>query len=328
MKSLQIGFIGMSIVFFLNGCTTTWHSYSPPMSDIIGNPALLNGNEITIIGEKIHLENDKNISLITKESSNKETEVTNNDKKIVLDFLYKKILLKLGINTSSKKMLKAEGGIKIDVIKNWIWINENRTFVYAGARANKVIIDINTSKELSLGKIQYDDIGDLSITGTHNNVYHIEINNPKVYYKVQLAKVKEVLSDRGDGWISDKVKNPNLIRLGENEKRYETEEIKAKESEFKFLNKKNMPKLSLRVFGDNLYLDYKRGRKSEKINLSNYMKHNIIHENSIYIASFPIEDLREKFILLDIKAKKENSTYIITHARIRYPEYKLEILKK
>jgi len=324
MKKLQIIFIGISVVLFISGCSSkTWYNYSPPMSGIVGKVAQLKGDTIFVAADEIGLVNDNNISFLTEKSSSKEVSIINKDREAVLNLLKNEIGAELGIDISSEQSLNVSG-IEIDMIKDWEWINANQTFIYAGARAKTVTLDVNKSHNLKLGKREDSNIGEMSIQDVGNKYYHIEINNPKVYYKVQLARVEEKLSDIGDGWISDQVKNQKPIELGENE---QLRDRKIKKSQFK-LFKESMPVLSLYVRDGNLTFEYRNSRDTNVVNLSQYMRNNVIRKSSVYIDDFEIEDFRKKFILFDIKAIKEGSKYKITHARYRYPEYELKIIKK
>ena len=315
---------------FLVGCGGSWHTYRPPMADLIGMEANMTGDEI-IVGNAIKLEANKERTLTTKSGASKASEINDSDQNIALDLLIRNAKLKLGLNLDATESINANG-LEIDIFNNWEWVPEGQTFVYAGIRAETVTMKVTTHNSLNLGEIEYPELGSLKISTNKENSYTIEINNPKIYYKIQLAEVDQTFPGNkySDGWITmDSLGNTNIpqIELIENNvKKRETWKIQPHQFFWKrWFSSYEMPLLSLLIKEGDLYVRSTRGLTSELIPLKQYSSNGIWSRDSIYLTDFPVGEFERKLIILDLKAEKKGDMIIVKHARIRYPEKKLAV---
>ena len=87
-----------------------------------------------------------------------------------------------------------------------------------------------------------------------------------------------------------------------------------------------MPKLSLMIENGTLYIRATKGIESKKYSLKEFEKNSRWNERSAYVIDFAVDDFERKIVVLDIEAKRDGKSIIIEHARIRYPEVRLDIL--
>jgi hypothetical protein len=316
----------------LAACSTTgtWDTYRPPMSNLVGMEAKLVGEDLTV-GGPIKLMGGKEIEITTRPGSKESSHVDSTSVNAALDVLVKKASVKVGFSASSSKNVSAKD-LKIDNLENWAWVPEGQPFVYSGIRASSVTMEVKSDTNLSLGEISYPELGTVNISAKGNNVYNIKIDNPKVYYKIQMAEVKQTFSGNkySNGWITmdsrGETNIPPIVLDESSIKTKETWEIQPYQYFWeRWFSGYDMPQLSLMIEDGQLYIRSTRGLNSEKIPLDPYMKNNMWNQDSIFVTDFPVGDFERKLVVLDLKAEKKDGKITILHARIRYPEVKLNI---
>ena len=326
--NIRIVFVALAVL--TSGCASqgAWKAYSPVMSNIVGVSATLRSEEI-VIGNHIIPMGGKELLVITREGGEHESKITSSEKNAALDVVYKKVALDIGASDSTKISTSANG-VSIDLVENWAWMPIDQTFVYGGLRGNSAVIDFNLSKKLSAGKIVVEGVGEVNLSAQTNDTYRAEVSNPKVYYRVQLAKVKQTFSgDKySNGWITEGDPAVSPLRLSDtaNSAKSETWAIKPYQFFWKRWFGSEMPNLTLVVIDSNLFVRSTRGIDSKLLPLAQFERAGRWNERSAYIGDFAVGDFERKFVVLDIKAHREGDSIIIRHARIRYPEVKLEIL--
>ncbi|SDU68095.1 hypothetical protein [Desulfobacula phenolica] len=317
--------LGM-IVLSLCGCSShgVWRHYSPAMSDLIGTVATSRKDQI-IVGNKIKLLNHRPIEIITYDGTSEDSTISSDDRTVALDLIYKQVILKLGA-TSVEKIKTTASNTKVDILNNWAWVPINQTFAYAGLRADSATIDFTSTQQLTAGTFKYDDIGTIEISAKGSNEYHAVISNPKVYYRIQLARVVQTFpGDKySNGWRTRRDPNINPIILSEQKK--ETWPIQPHQWFWNRWFGDEMPWLSLVLEKGKLFIRSTRGIQSDLIPLDTFEKNSQWNERSAYLLDFPVGDFKRKFVVLDIEAKRNGDTVVIEHARIRYPEVRLQVI--
>jgi hypothetical protein len=300
------------------------------MTDLVGTEANLINDEI-ILGGPIVLAGGKEKTLSTRDGADVQNEIESSERSAAIDLLLDKAKVKLGVSNVLSETINAQG-LEIDTLDNWIWVPEGQSFVYAGIRAQSATIDIKTLNELSTGQLEVPELGSVKISAKSNSSYRIEILNPKVYYKVQVGKVDQTFSGNkySNGWISQSATgqtNVEPIRLIPNSRgKSETWKIQPFQYFWKrWLGGYDMPVLSLLNRDGELFVRSTRGLNSELISLDEYASNGVWNQDSIFITDFPVGEFERKLVILDLKAHREKDDLVIRHARIRYPEVKLNI---
>lgn len=322
MNRFLLGMIALSLC----GCSShgIWRHYSPAMSDLIGTAATRREDQI-IVGDKIRLLNHKPIEITTYDGTSEESTISADDRSAALDLLYKKVTLKLGA-TSVENVKTTASNTKIDVLNNWAWVPISQTFAYAGLRADSATIDFTSTQQLTTGTFKYDDIGTIEVSAKGSNEYHAVITNPKVYYRIQLAKVVQTFPGNkySNGWRTRR--DPNVAPIVLSEQKKETWAIQPHQWFWNRWFGDEMPWLSLVLDNGSLFIRSTRGIHSALIPLNAFEKNSQWNKRSAYVMDFPVGDFKRKFVVLDIEAKRNEHTVVIEHARIRYPEVKLQVL--
>lgn len=315
-------------VIFASGCASqgAWRGYSPVMSDIVGVSAVMRDGQL-IVADKINPLAGRELVIIAGTSGpDLENMVNESDKGVALEALYRKLSVNIGVTDATNVKTEASG-VLMDRIGNWAWMPIDQTFVYAGLRANSAEINFTSSRQLSAGKINVDGIGEVNLSAKGANTYIAKVSNPTVYYRVQLARVKQTFpgAKYSNGWITEGDPNVNPIRLSASD-RNETWTIQPYQRFWKRWSGREMPLLSLVVVDSKLFVRSTRGIDSTLMPLEPFENAGRWDVRSAFVGDFAVGDLERKFIVLDIKASREGDTIVIRHARIRYPEVKLEIL--
>ncbi|WP_062810760.1 hypothetical protein [Alcanivorax sp. NBRC 102028] len=326
----RIGLILLSLS--VSACANTWQAYKPPMSNLVGMNASLTGTHLTV-GDPIRLQGGKEIEVETRSGAKHESEVSENDVDAALDVLLGKVSLKLGLNSDVTSSISASD-IQVDILKNWVWAPEGQTFVYAGLRAAKATIEAKTNASITPGKIEYPDIGTLEISATSKNTYKVEIDNPKVYYKIQMAETNQTFSGYkySNGWITmDSNGKTNISPIVLDESSVSSKETwKIQPSQYfwkRWIGGYDMPQLSLVIEKGELFVRSTRSLNSELVSLASVRNGDIWNQESIFVTDFPVGEFERKLVVLDLKAQKMGETIVVRHARIRYPEVALLIKK-
>lgn len=318
-----------SLVFAVlaSGCASqgAWKAYSPAMSDIVGVSAAIQSDEI-VIGDRISPLAGKSLEMVTRDGPELESKVTDSDKSAALDAVYKKVSVNVGASDTGNIKTSASG-VSIDLIRNWAWMPIDQTFVYGGLRAKSATIDFTSTTQLSAGKIVVAGVGEVNLSAKNENTYHAEISNPGVYYRVQLAKVKQTFPGQkySNGWITEGDPSVKPIRLSESGKS-ETWAIQPYQWFWKRWFGSEMPSLTLVVIDSNLFVRSTRGIESTLMPLAPFEKGGRWDEKSAYVGDFAVGDFERKFVVLDIKASRDGDSIVIKHARIRYPEVRLDVM--
>jgi hypothetical protein len=325
MRNSQKILLGL-LTFNLIGCGSAWNTYRPPMADLVGMNASLSSQNLNV-GGQVQMQGGKEVKLETKDGAETSVDISKYETDAALDVILGKVSAKLGFSAESVTSLNASD-IEVDLLQNWAWVSEGQTFVYGGLRAKNATIETTTDLNLTVGEISYPDIGDLSVKATSNNTYKVTITNPKVYYKIQLAETSQTFpGNKYTVYLIDKSKSVEPIRLNEssfNDK--ETIKVQPYQSFWnRWFNSYEMPKLSLLIENGSLFARSTRGLHSELIPLDQFKINNVWDRESIFVMDFPVGEFERKLVVLDLKARKEGDDILISQARIRYPEVKLEI---
>lgn len=316
------------ILTSLVGCSHqgVWRTYSPAISDLIGTSVSMRGNQIVVV-EKIPLLSGKPVEVTTYDGSGEEHIISVDDRTAALDIIYKKVTAKLGA-TSIENVKTTASNTKMDILNDWVWMPISQTFVYAGLRADSATIDFTSTQQITAGTFKYKDIGTIDISVKNLNEYHAVISNSKVYYRIQIAKVVQTFSGTkfSNGWRTRN--DPNVAPIVLSEDKKETGGIQPHQWVWKKWFGDEMPWLSLLLLKDGS-LCVRRiqgGFDLPLIRLDKFEKNSRWDKRSAYLFTFPVGDLERKIVVLDIEAKRDGSSVVIEHARIRYPEVRLEIL--
>ena len=154
------------------------------------------------------------------------------------------------------------------------------------------------------------------------NQYKIVINNPKVYYKIQLAEIVDTYAGLGDevAWAPITLKDG-----GPNQTPY----IEPHQGFFDNLfNRQEMPRLRLELNNGELSVRYVRGIETSLLPLVAYWNpaKGTWRALSGYIKDFTIGEFKQKFIVLYLEAKTTGPSEVqIISAQIRCPEVKLNL---
>lgn len=316
------------ILTSLVGCSHqgVWRTYSPAISDLIGISVTMRGNQIVVV-EKIPLLSGKSVEVTTYDGSNEEHIISGDDRSAALDIIYKNVTAKLGA-TSIENVKTTASNTKMDVLNNWAWMPISQTFVYAGLRADSATIDFTSTQQITPGTFKYKDIGTIDISVNNLNEYHAVVSNSKVYYRIQIAKVVQIFSGTkySNGWRTRNDPNVAPIVLSEDKKK-ETGIIQPHQWFWKKWFGDEMPWLSLLLKDGSLCVRrIQGGFELPLIHLDKFEKNSRWDKRSAFLFAFPVGDVERKIVMLDIEAKRDGSSVVIEHARIRYPEVRLEIL--
>ncbi|MFG0584561.1 hypothetical protein ACF8C1_15120 [Pseudomonas sp. zjy_9] len=312
---------------FASGCASqgAWKAYSPAMSDIIGVSAAMQAEEI-VIGDRVKPLGGRDMEILTRSGPELESKVTDSERSAAMEAVYEKIKVNVGVSDAANVRTSASG-VLVDQVQNWAWMPIDQTFVYGGLRGRSATIDFTSAKKISAGQFVVPGVGEVNIAAKNESTYHAEINNPAVYYKVQLAKVKQTFPGLkySNGWITEGDPLVKPIRLSD-KGRSETWAIKPYQWFWKRWFGSEMPNLTLVVIDSNLFVRSTRGIESTLMPLETFEKEGRWNERSAYVGDFAVGDFERKFVVLDIKANREGEEIVIKHARIRYPEVKLDVM--
>ena len=150
--------LGLCLV--LSGCSP-WHFYRPPMSNLIGEKAMMSGDDLAIAGKMVPLKGQK-LQIEIRDGSALEDEISKADADIKLGFAYGKVKLNLGLDASDT-ITSTASGLQIDSIENWPYLPTGQTFVYSGIRAQSATMNVATDKNLSVGNLTIADLGTLNV---------------------------------------------------------------------------------------------------------------------------------------------------------------------
>lgn len=332
MKKLVVVILFLS--FVMVGCSPVWKSYYPPMENMLGSSVKLSGDQVIVGSKPSPKMYEKFFEVDTRISALKEEDISSADRELAINLLKGSVEANLKISKILDRNITADD-LVVDFLKNWEDGPSGCQFVYAGIRAKKVEIDIKESTSLPEGTVKIGEIGTATIKNTSTNHYKISIDNPKVYYKIQVAKIKQTFPEDekySNGWITKSARGKTSIKplvLSKNKNEGHLWRIQAHTHFWKkyfgwLFGFKQMPYLDLLFIDGELFVEYSR-LKTINIPLASYEKDGKWLKKSIFIDTFKTGTFEKKVIVLDIDAYRKDDKIIVEHARIRYPEYQLSI---
>jgi hypothetical protein len=313
------------MLLMIVACGPAWRPYSPPTSDLVGNNVTLIGNEIVPVGKA--MPNDVLPIIKSRIGVAKEKSVNDEDIKAGANVLYKQLSVNLGLDETDKVTINANN-VMVDTLENWDQVPPGQTFVYAGMRAANAYIDITTNKSITIGKIEYKDLGDVTINVKSGNQYTVKITNPNVYYRVLLAKIKEIFSGvkYENYWVSEDAGDAPLDLNEAN--RNKTDTIQPYRHWWnRLFGGVDMPELSLMIDKGELFVRVLDSQGTPPISLKKCNNYENLIISNCRIHEYPVGDMEKKILFLDLKANRKALSIIVRDARIHYPEKRLEIVR-
>jgi len=310
-----------------------WFPYNPVQSDVVGKQFLgKRGNYVTISGTLLTPDiRLKDIASGASEKSEFEKNIS-----IGLKFF-------LGKYTSSITV-RAQNIHKTDIITPWDSLQSGR-FVFSALKAEKASIEIVkknssniTPKELLNGIKDFSAISDASalnviklvdsINFATSNTLKVEIDNPSVYYSIQIAEIQEDYNNYGRFYINMLGKGVDSCRL--------TDDRIATGEKYPVLSdnsKKYLQKITvnlLRKVGvdgkPKLIVSYSNPstKKMEETEIA------MFNSRRWYNSQLLVNEYKAntcvKRVYLKIDAKLEGQNIVISEATLTYPEKIITIL--